>query len=167
MVNPTAPRYERFYLPVLGAYTVVLLDQGTKAIASNPVTGGDLLSRNPGVAFGMSAGPSAAVAALSIGALVFLLTVIGRSVVRIGVPLVMPALFAAGLIGNGLDRIRFGSVRDFIYAGNVVFNVADMAIVAGVLGTTVALAVRLHQLRGNGERLRFDVRRLRAEVIAQ
>jgi lipoprotein signal peptidase len=79
----------------------------------------------------------------------------------------MPALFAAGLIGNGVDRIRFGSVRDFIYAGNIVFNVANMAIVAGVLGTTVALAVRLHPLRRSGERLRFDVRRLRADVIAQ
>jgi len=45
---------------------------------------------------------------------------------------------AGGAIGNVIDRLRFGSVVDFIHAHAFgwswyVFNVADAAIVCGVI----------------------------------
>ncbi len=47
------------------------------------------------------------------------------------------ALVVGGALGNALDRLRFGAVADFFYAhvgdlGWPAFNVADMAICAGV-----------------------------------
>lgn len=49
------------------------------------------------------------------------------------------ALIAGGAIGNAVDRIAYGAVFDFVHvhAGAwswYVFNVADAAIVAGVIG---------------------------------
>jgi len=46
------------------------------------------------------------------------------------------AMIAGGAIGNGLDRIRFGSVVDFLDFSGLffpwVFNIADSAITIGV-----------------------------------
>ncbi len=54
--------------------------------------------------------------------------------VLVGVAL---AMIAGGAIGNGLDRIRFGSVVDFLDFSGLffpwVFNVADSAISIGVV----------------------------------
>ena len=49
------------------------------------------------------------------------------------------ALILGGAIGNGLDRVTLGGVADFFllhaYGYNwYVFNIADVAIVAGVIG---------------------------------
>jgi signal peptidase II len=48
------------------------------------------------------------------------------------------ALIIGGAIGNGIDRIRLGGVADFfsLHAFGYhwyVFNIADVAIVAGVI----------------------------------
>lgn len=48
-------------------------------------------------------------------------------------------LIAGGAVGNAIDRIAYGAVFDFVYlhAGRFswyVFNIADAAIVAGVIG---------------------------------
>ena len=55
-----------------------------------------------------------------------------RSCERVGYALVI-----GGAIGNAIDRVRFGAVADFFYLhvgdlGWPAFNVADMAICAGV-----------------------------------
>lgn len=49
------------------------------------------------------------------------------------------ALIAGGAIGNGIDRVTLGGVADFFLAHAYgyswyVFNIADVAIVAGVCG---------------------------------
>lgn len=49
------------------------------------------------------------------------------------------ALIIGGALGNGLDRIVYGAVVDFVHfhVGNFswyIFNIADAAIVFGVLG---------------------------------
>ena len=49
------------------------------------------------------------------------------------------ALILGGAIGNGLDRVTLGGVADFFLLhafGHTwyVFNIADVAIVAGVIG---------------------------------
>ncbi|HTL86418.1 MAG TPA: signal peptidase II [Acidimicrobiia bacterium] len=42
------------------------------------------------------------------------------------------ALIVAGAAGNLIDRVATGAVHDFIPAGPIVFNVADIALLAGI-----------------------------------
>ena len=60
---------------------------------------------------------------------------------RAGTPLLAAALglIVGGAVGNAVDRIAYGAVFDFVHlhAGGFswyVFNIADAAIVAGVIG---------------------------------
>lgn len=62
-------------------------------------------------------------------------TVTGSKVSRL--ELAGAALLVAGGAGNLIDRARFGFVQDFLYLGygpigTNIFNVADMAIMAGI-----------------------------------
>jgi signal peptidase II len=139
---------------VLIAAAVVVLDQLTKRAVqraiglheSRPVIDG-LLSltqgRNPGIAFGvLSEGglPFQAVALTVLG----LVAVVVLSIYAFKVPatqrlrLTALALVVGGAIGNLVDRIRYGSVVDFIhvYWGPHQwpdFNVADSAITTAVV----------------------------------
>lgn len=51
------------------------------------------------------------------------------------------ALVIGGAIGNGIDRLLFGAVTDFIDFSDIgfkyVFNVADSAITVGVIGLII------------------------------
>lgn len=95
---------------------------------------------NPGSAFGFLAGadPVARMIFFSVIGLaaVFVIAILAaRAKTRTG--LAAYALVLAGAVGNFIDRIREGSVTDFIdlHAGALhwfVFNVADIAIAAGV-----------------------------------
>src|SRR5262249_49945617 len=103
---------------------------------------------------------------LSAVVLVGFLTLVGRSLVRIGVPTFVPALIAGGMIGNALDRARLGAVRDFIHSPWLIFNVADVAVALGIVLTVVAVVVRAHQVKAQDQAIRFDLRRVRAEIVA-
>jgi len=72
--------------------------------------------------------------ALLLGVLVYLLC--ARAIRWSGV--IAYALIVGGGLGNLVDRVRAGSVVDFLYVGigrvgTNIFNVADVAVVAGVL----------------------------------
>jgi signal peptidase II len=49
----------------------------------------------------------------------------------------VPGLLIGGCIANLADRALFGAVHDFISTRLAVFNVADVAILAGVVGVMV------------------------------
>jgi lipoprotein signal peptidase len=151
------------YLAVFVAYCVVLADQVTKAIVARADVPA-ATARNTGLVLGIGAGPALAILLLSTIVMFTFVALIGRSMVRLGVPAAVPALVVGGFLGNTLDRMRFGSVRDFIHAGAFVFNIADLAIVLGILASVLALAVRAYQLRRDQCVVRFDVRRLRPEI---
>lgn len=58
------------------------------------------------------------------------------------IPVVATALIVSGVVGNLIDRVFLGSVRDFLaFPGNTVANVADLALAAGLLGAVAALIV--------------------------
>jgi lipoprotein signal peptidase len=44
------------------------------------------------------------------------------------------ALVIGGSLSNLMDRLLLGAVRDFLAIGHLVINLADLAVVAGVLG---------------------------------
>ena len=132
----------RFAIAVAGV--VVAVDQATKQLAvtslargerENVFLGIDLTyTRNKGVAFGALGGGGALVTALTVGALVLLAAYFALHAER---PLLwLPVgLVGGGALANLADRAREGSVIDFI--DPIVwpaFNVADAAIVIGILG---------------------------------
>lgn len=133
---------------------VLALDQATKAWALRVLAGAapitvipgcfDLsFSRNTGGVFGLLAGaPSfgrraffVAATALALGVIAHVLRRHGRESRLLCVAL---ALVAGGALGNLVDRLRFGSVIDFIdwYWRSYhwyTFNVADSAISTGAV----------------------------------
>ena len=103
---------------------------------------GDLLRftyvRNPGVAFGLFAGHGLSLGWLSLIALAAVLWLAVRTPVRAWPRTVALGLILGGALGNLYDRLRWGSVVDFIDVGLGshrfwTFNVADSAITVGVV----------------------------------
>jgi lipoprotein signal peptidase len=150
-----------FGLSVVAA--VVVLDQLSKA-ASAAQAGADL--RNSGLLLGVGAGPRLALIALSCGVIAVFVAATRRTIVQIGGSVVGPMLVVGGMIGNLADRVRFGSVRDFLTVGPFIVNVADLAVAVGIALTIAGVVVRVLQLRISGDALAFDRQRLRLVVVA-
>jgi lipoprotein signal peptidase len=123
--------------------TVLAIDPLAKTAAPHLHIGFVLPARNPAYAFGAAGGSAPALIAGSVVALAVFLAVVGRLAAQIGVSPCLPALIAGGMLGNTLDRIRFGSVRDFLVVPGAIVNLADLAIAAGVIALVVMLAVHI------------------------
>jgi len=121
-------------------WAISLFDAGPPRITLAPFL--DLvLVWNRGISYGLfkqdsDAGRWALVAfsLIAVLALAYWLAQIHTRLSAIGVGLVI-----GGALGNAIDRIRFGAVADFFsfHIGSFqwyVFNLADVAIVAGVAG---------------------------------
>ena len=129
---------------VLVMVLVVLLDQLSKSAVRKSIVPGETRSvlpgiqlvdtRNKGVAFGFLPGRHVAVTVLVGAALVILLVYFVRHRDK---PLIwLPTgMLLGGAIGNILDRVRAGSVTDFVKLplGWPAFNLADACITLGVL----------------------------------
>lgn len=95
--------------------------------------------RNKGISYslldGLGQGPLIAIAAVALLALVVWIARAETWILAVSL-----GLIAGGAVGNAVDRVRLGGVADFFlfYIKDVfswyVFNLADVAIVAGVLG---------------------------------
>jgi signal peptidase II len=123
---------------------VVLLDQLSKAAVRNSIVPGETRSvlpglqlvdtRNQGVAFGFLPGRHLAVSALVGAALLVLIVYFAR---HRDTPLIwLPTgMLLGGALGNIVDRLRAGSVTDFVKLplGWPPFNLADASITLGVL----------------------------------
>jgi len=133
-------------LPLVLAATgaVVVLDQGTKALAESLVTRGDRAevlpflafenTRNTGVAFGLGGDISAILIGATIVLLLGLLVYLAVRGSEAGLVWLPAALLLGGALGNLADRVRQGAVTDFIkLPWWPTFNLADVAIVLGVL----------------------------------
>lgn len=138
-------RARAFGLAALVLVAVAGLDQATKALALATLVPGEStnvffaldlsLSRNTGIAFGALAGASdtaiVALVAVAVGALLaFFAARATRPMLWLPVGMVL-----GGAAGNLIDRARVGAVLDFIDPTFwPAFNLADAAIVVGVLG---------------------------------
>jgi signal peptidase II len=132
------------------AGVVLVLDQITKQIAIATVDRGDPVGvilgfqfanvRNKGVAFGLLAGGEIPVLLITLSALVLLIAYFAA---HSDVPSLWVAvgLVCGGAIGNLADRLRIDAVIDFLDPPLwPAFNVADVAIVAGVALLILTLA---------------------------
>jgi signal peptidase II len=129
----------------LGAVAVaaILADQLTKHIVASRVAFGDSLHvvgpfsirhvQNTGIAFGLFAGATSLVVALTAGAVIWMLVYFARSGARHPVLPVALGLVIGGSVSNLVDRIRLGHVTDFLsIRWWPAFNLADSFIVIGV-----------------------------------
>ena len=121
---------------------VVAIDQLAKAAAPYVRSSVIAPAHNPDYAFGSVGGSAIALILGSVVVLGVFLTVIGRLASRVGISPALPALIAGGMLGNTLDRIHDGAVRDFLVVPFGIINLADIAVAAGVISLMVALAIR-------------------------
>lgn len=96
------------------------------------------LAMNTGAAFSSLRGARWLLAALAIGALGVLGAMAWRAPAEARLQRIGLALIAGGALGNLVDRLRDGAVTDFVRwrigeARWPIFNVADVALVAGGL----------------------------------
>ncbi|HEX4189023.1 MAG TPA: signal peptidase II [Solirubrobacteraceae bacterium] len=129
---------------VLVAIVVVTVDQLSKSAIEGSVVPGEergllpgvelVNTRNKGVAFGFLPGSHVVVTILIGAALAVLLVYFAR---HRDLPLIwLPTgMLVGGAIGNIADRLRHGSVTDFIKLplGWPPFNLADASITLGIL----------------------------------
>ena len=128
---------------------VLAADQLTKALVRSELAVGerrevfpflDLVRvNNDGIAFGFLGGGQAlvvvAVAAALVGLVVFFALHTDRPWVWLPTGLLL-----GGALGNALDRVRDGAVTDFVKVPHwPAFNVADVAITAGVVALVFSL----------------------------
>jgi signal peptidase II len=103
-------------------------------------------SENPGAAFGLLRDAPAArfifvvvALAIAVGAFLYLKRAQLRRPLRVAAEL---GLVVGGALGNAIDRVAFGNVTDFVvwkigtYEWHT-FNVADAALVVGIIGLIV------------------------------
>lgn len=138
------PRSRAVALAGLTAVLVLVLDQAAKALIRADLAVGereDVLGsalrlvhvENDGVAFGRFAGNATLVGLIVAGAVLALLVYF---LSHLDVPLVwLPTgILLGGALGNVIDRLRGGSVTDYLKLPNwPAFNLADVAITAGVV----------------------------------
>jgi signal peptidase II len=137
-------RTRAWLLALATTAVVVLVDQLSKAAVRSSIVPGETRSllpglqlvntRNRGIAFGFLPGRHWAITALIALALLVLLVYFAR---HASMPLIwLPTgMLVGGAFGNVLDRIRAGSVTDFVKLplGWPPFNLADASITLGVL----------------------------------
>jgi signal peptidase II len=131
---------------------VIAADQATKLAVDGALARGDRASlvlgidlvnvRNRGVAFGAFADSGALIAVIVGLALLALLIYFLRHATR-RLAWLPTGLLLGGALGNAIDRIREGAVIDFVKLPLwPAFNVADVAITAGVVALLFVLEQR-------------------------
>lgn len=132
------------------AALVVVLDQLTKAIAADALGPGESVDlvlgfelvdvRNTGIAFGLLTDGQTLVIVVTAAALALILGYFALNPSRPGLWIAV-GILVGGAVGNLADRLRADEVIDFIDPPLwPAFNVADIAIVAGI-----AFVVLIHR----------------------
>ncbi len=126
------------------ALVAIVADQVTKAIATSSLTLGDprvLVSgwfdltyiHNTGIAFGQFTGQQSIVIVLELVAIVWMVVFFARTGARHAAFPVAIGLLVGGASSNLFDRLRSGSVTDFLHVHHwPIFNLADVCVVVGV-----------------------------------
>lgn len=106
--------------------------------------------RNSGAAFGLAPAGAGVFLVASIVVSIALVVYVARTPTSLWGGVVL-GLILGGTIGNGFDRLVYGTVTDFInFHFWPVFNVADSAISIGVAALIAGYVLRRdpHELRG-------------------
>jgi signal peptidase II len=129
---------------------VVALDQVSKQLAEGALAPGERIGlglgfelvdeRNRGIAFGLLESGEELVVVATVAALALILGYFAVRPLQPGLWIAV-GLLAGGALGNLADRARAGAVTDFLDPPAwPAFNLADVAIVAGVVALALAHA---------------------------
>ncbi|MBW2993781.1 signal peptidase II [Candidatus Woesearchaeota archaeon] len=123
---------KKFLLVFGTAFLVAVIDQISKVIVPNVV-------QNTGAAFGLF--KNAGIFLIIISIIVILAVFYYyKKIPKKGFAPFLTGLILGGAVGNLIDRIAFGFVRDFIDLRIwPVFNIADACLTIGVIGLVVYL----------------------------
>jgi signal peptidase II len=110
------------------------------------VNGAPLVPRNPDYAFGLVGGSATALIIGTFCILGLFVVVAYQLVARFEISPILPALVLGGTLGNVIDRMRLGAVRDFVATPWAIINVADVAVAIGVLGLAFTMMTRLPRM---------------------
>ena len=154
-MSPQQPDSRGFYLSI--AFATLLLDQLTKWLVTRQLELGEIHRvlpglfnfihlQNRGAAFGLfadsdSATVQALLIAFSVAALILVLFLLWRGVTSAWAGWGL-GLILGGALGNLIDRLRAGSVVDFLdfHLGRYhwpAFNLADSAVVLGAIALMI------------------------------
>jgi len=127
------------------AFVVIVLDQFTKYLIKTTMSPHESIPvienifhitfvRNQGAAFGIFQGQTAFLIAVTVIIIILLIGVYWKLARQNNILTIGLALQLGGAVGNLADRIRFSYVVDFFdFRVWPVFNIADIAIVIGVI----------------------------------
>jgi lipoprotein signal peptidase len=116
---------------------VVIIDQLSKVLAgwASPHTDGAIVPvLNSGATVGVAGVEFPLMALLAATGLATFGRYAAQSAFRGSVPPWIVGLIVGGALSNLGDRLTVGAVRDFLPTPLVVFNLADLAVVVGLLG---------------------------------
>ncbi len=137
----------------LVAIAVFVLDRVTKNLVAAQVPFGSEVAvighlvgitnvRNSGAAFGLAPAGAGLFLVASVVVAIGLVVYVARNPSHLWSDTVL-GLILGGTLGNGYDRIMFGTVTDFInFHFFPVFNVADSAISIGVVALVAGYLIR-------------------------
>ena len=121
---------------------VVLDDQLTKSVAAHA----GLIAHNPAYALGVVGGPARLLIVGTVLVMVAFIAFLARPAVALGVSPIAPALIVGGMLGNAIDRVRLGAARDFMRTPWAIVNLADIAVVTGIVAFVLAIGWRAYQM---------------------
>jgi lipoprotein signal peptidase len=125
---------------------VLVADQATKGLSAVVTT----RYRNPDFALGLGTAPRLVMIALIAALIVVVAQRLVVAAERGRVPALAAGLVIGGAVGNLIDRVLFGAVHDFVAIGPIVANLADVAVLVGVLWC--ATSVHFHPHGAGGQR---------------
>ena len=144
-----------FLIFIVCAIALVLLDQCTKIVAVSNLKGKKSLVlidgvleffylENTGTAWGLMSGARTLFIILTVVIMAVLCyAVIKMPLTKRMLPLrVICTVMAAGAVGNFIDRLVLGYVRDFIYFSLIdfpIFNVADIYVTLSLIGFAIVI----------------------------
>lgn len=154
-MKPTKTNWKYFIVFVIGTGVLTLIDQLTKIAAVKELKGQNpfviidevfefYYLENTGTAWGMFEGGRYIFLVLTVVILVLLcLFVLKMPLTKKYIPLhIVMILVASGALGNFIDRLVLGYVRDFIYFKLIdfpVFNMADVYVTISICSLIVMI----------------------------
>lgn len=131
------------------AVVVVVADQASKLVGHQADTILAEPVHNPELALGIIGGPPPILILTMTAALIIFGAYLIHLMNQGRIPPLVIALLVGGAVGNLIDRILLGSVRDFIPTPWLIFNIADVALVLGIIGylATITVAGRHSPIR--------------------
>ncbi len=137
------------------ALGVVILDATTKMLAAGLASRGlgralIVPSQNADFSLGVASAPFPIMLALAGMGILGFGGYMAFEAVRGKVPGWVPGLVIGGAVANLLDRLLFGAVHDWLYLPKATINLADVAVVVGLMGYLVSQAPQRQARRQSG-----------------